>query len=170
MIHLYTGNGKGKTTAATGLAVRAAGCGKRVMFTQFMKGNESGELEILKMLENVTICRSVKNFGFYSTLSDAEKKELTSEHNRILDEILEMLKQERCDLVVMDEITYPVNWNLLDQEKLQQVLSYGKQAELVLTGRSPKAFIMDAADYLTEMNAVRHPFEQGVPARKGVEY
>ena len=170
MIHLYTGNGKGKTTAATGLAVRAAGCGRRVMFTQFMKGNESGELEILKMLENVTICRSTKNFGFYSTLSEEEKKELTSEHNRILDAILEMLKEEKCDLVVMDEITYPVNWELLDQEKLKQVLSYGKQVELVLTGRNPQEFIVNEADYLTEMKAIRHPFEQGVPARKGVEY
>lgn len=168
MIHLYCGEGKGKTTAAVGLAVRAAGSGMRVLFTQFMKGNDSGELHSLSRLPGIQICRSRRAFGFYRTLDETQKAALREEHNWILDQILAALEAGDCDLAVLDEITYPLNWELLDQEKLERVLK--GRAEIVLTGRKPAQLLLDAADYVTEMRAVRHPYEKGILARKGIEY
>lgn len=194
MIQLYTGDGKGKTTAAAGLAARAAGSGLRVLFSQFMKGNDTGELHVLKNLPQVTILRSPKQFGFYRTLGREEIEELTQIHNRILDEILKKVENRDCDVVVLDEITYPVSWGLVDAEKLKRLLTLAANPpmaeeaagcpgerlsenspgagfpELVLTGRNPADFMTERADYITEMRAVRHPFEKGIAARKGIEY
>lgn len=194
MIQLYTGDGKGKTTAAVGLAVRATGCGLRVIFSQFMKGNDTGELHVLEGLSQVTILRSPKEFGFYCTLGDEEKAELAQIHDDILDRILEAVQEHQCDMVILDEITYPVSWELVSVEKLKKLLLLAGKTdetgvsskaaeekaagglvlrglpELILTGRDAVDFITDQADYITEMKAVRHPFEKGVGARKGIEY
>lgn len=175
MIHLYTGDGKGKTTAAIGLCMRAAGWNRQVCFAQFMKGNDTGELHVLKNLPEVTILRSEKNFGFYSSMSESDKEELTEMHNCILDRILELVESGNCQLVILDEITYPVNWGLLDREKLKRLLMFGQQGtdqeiELVLTGRSAETFLSDRADYITEMKCVRHPYKKGTEARKGIEF
>lgn len=169
MIHLYTGEGKGKTTAAIGLAVRAAGSGMPVMFAQFMKGNDTGELHSLRKLENVQIVRSDRNFGFYSSMSDADKQALTGIHNQILDRLLAAARSGECRMLVLDEITYPVRWGLLDLDKLKALLAC-EEVELVCTGRDAAQFLQDAADYITEMRCLRHPFEKGVTARRGVEY
>ena len=154
MIHLYTGDGKGKTTAAVGLAVRAAGSGMSVIFAQF---------------ERVRICRSPRDFGFYGSMSGQDKRELTQIHNGLLDTLLAEAESGTCGMIVLDEITYPVRWGLLDQDKLRRLLQY-KHAELVLTGRDAADFLADAADYITEMRCVRHPYEKCVTARKGIEY
>ncbi len=175
MIHLYTGNGKGKTTAAIGLGIRAAGWSLQVCFAQFMKGNDTGELHVLNNLPGITILRSEKNFGFYSSMSESDKEELTEIHNRILDRILESVESGSCHMVILDEITYPVHWGLLDMEKLRRLLAFGKQGadqeiELVLTGRNAEDFLSNMADYITEMKRVRHPYESGMGARKGIEF
>lgn len=175
MIHLYTGNGKGKTSAAVGLCIRASGWGQPVCFAQFMKGNETGELHVLEKLSNVTILRSKKDFGFYHSMCQADQAELTEIHNDILDKLLSLAKIEKYKMIVMDEITYPVKWELLDIKKLKQVLAMGKnrgpgETELVLTGRGADKILIDAADYVTEMTSVRHPYEKGIKARKGIEF
>ncbi|MBR1770410.1 MAG: cob(I)yrinic acid a,c-diamide adenosyltransferase [Lachnospiraceae bacterium] len=167
MIHLYTGDGKGKTTAAIGLAVRAAGNSLPVCFAQFMKGSETGELHSLAQLPNVRILRSEKDFGFYRHMREEDKAALRQIHDAILDQLLEAA--ETAGLIVLDEITYPVNWGLVDVEKLRRLLQISK-AELVLTGRDAADFLTDCADYVTEMRCVRHPYQRGVPARKGIEY
>lgn len=190
MIHLYTGEGKGKTTAAIGLSVRAAGRDFRVYFTQFMKGNDTGELHTLKKLPNVTLLRSEKNFGFYSSMSEENKAELTRIHNEILDRLTTAVENGDCDLIVMDELTYPVKWGLLDEDRLRRLLclagglrhaetkenpgadSCGRSGdvELVITGRDAAEFLVEAADYVTEMKCVRHPYEKGIRARRGIEF
>lgn len=173
MIQLYCGEGKGKTTAAVGQAVRAAGSGLNVIFSQFMKGNDTGELPILKQIENIEVIRSPRNFGFYSTLTELEKQELTDIHNDILDRLLLAAKEKSCDMLILDEITYPVSFHLIKEEKLKELLSFGKSKEgmeIILTGRNPENFMVDCADYITQMQAARHPYEKGIPARKGVEY
>ncbi len=175
MIHLYTGDGKGKTTAAVGLCIRAAGWDRQVCFAQFMKGNDTGELHVLGKLPGITILRSDKNFGFYHAMSESDKEALTAVHNRILEKILELLEGGSCHMAILDEITYPVKWGLLDRDKLNRILAFGrpgamKEAELVLTGRDAEGFLIDAADYITEMKCVRHPYEKGIGARKGIEF
>jgi ATP:corrinoid adenosyltransferase len=175
MIHLYTGQGKGKTTAAIGLCIRAAGRDFRVCFAQFMKGSDTGELHVLENLEGVTVLRSSTNFGFYSTMPDTDKAELTVIHNRILDRLLETAESGNCRMIVLDELTYPVKWGLLDTEKLRRLLKSGKEGvsgeiEIVVTGRDAAEFLKESADYITEMECVRHPYEKGVAAREGIEF
>ncbi|MBR1853268.1 MAG: cob(I)yrinic acid a,c-diamide adenosyltransferase [Lachnospiraceae bacterium] len=169
MVHLYTGEGKGKTTAAVGLAVRAAGHDIPVLFAQFMKGNDTGEIHVLKELRQVRILRSDRDFGFYKQMSDADKQQLTEIHDWILGELLEAVQSKQCGMVILDEVTYPVTWGLLDQTRLKKLLE-AEDVEIVLTGRNPAPFLEEAADYITEMHCVRHPFERGVTARRGVEY
>ncbi|MCD7835053.1 MAG: cob(I)yrinic acid a,c-diamide adenosyltransferase, partial [Lachnospiraceae bacterium] len=154
MIQLYTGNGKGKTTAAVGQALRAAGDGYRVIFSQFMKGNASGELVSLENIPNVDILRSSKSFGFYSTLGDEEKRSLRIVHDEILGKLITYAESGSVFMIVMDEITYPVKWGLIDTDSLKRLLELagGREdntPELILTGRDAADFIVDAADYIT---------------------
>lgn len=173
MIQLYCGEGKGKTTAAVGQAVRAAGSGLKVIFAQFMKGNDTGELHVLRQISGIEILRSPKNFGFYNSMTEQEKRELTEIHNEILNKLLLAAEEKRCGMIILDEVTYPVSYHLLQEEKLRDLLSFGNSEngmEIVLTGRKPEAFLTECADYITRMEAVRHPYEKGIPARKGIEY
>ncbi len=173
MIQLYCGEGKGKTTAAIGQGIRASGRGLRVIFAQFMKGNDTGELYALAKTENFEIIRSPKNFGFYGNMTKEEKDELTKIHNLILARLLQSAKEGSCDIIILDEITYPVSFHLIDREKLKELLSLGNTVqgiEMILTGRDPEPFLTDCADYITKMQAVRHPYEKGITARKGIEY
>lgn len=172
MIHLYTGDGKGKTTVAIGLAIRAAGSGLKVVFAQFMKGNDSGELQILRQLPQIRVCKSDNNYGFFFQMSKEQKEKITEEHNRILDEILQMIEHNECDMVILDEVTYLINFNLVDCAKLEKILKgmSEQNLEIVMTGRDPDGMLMGIADYITEMKAIRHPYEKGIMARKGIEY
>ena len=155
LIHLYTGEGKGKTTAAVGLAVRAAGAGKRVMFLQFMKGRDTGELHALDQLPGIEILRSKKDFGFYFQMTEEQKEELTRIHNEL-------------------QVTYPINWKLLDETLLRRLLSREDDKpyfpEIVCTGREPQEWLVNCADYVTRMECVKHPFDRGIGAREGIEY
>lgn len=171
LIHVYHGDGKGKTTAAVGLGVRASGCGKRVIFSQFMKGQETGEIEALGHLPNVTVLRSQKDFPFYSQMSDEQKQEITDIHNDILDKLAEIVASKQAELIIMDEITYPYNWELINRDRFLQLMEACKgNVELVLTGRNPDDIMLDKADYITEMRCLRHPYEKGIKARKGIEF
>ena len=169
MIHLYTGDGKGKTTAAIGLAMRAAGRGWNVTFAQFMKGNDTGELHSLAQLPMIQICRSPRDFGFYASMTEEDKVALTEIHDHMLTQLLASACSEGRQLIVLDEITYPVKWGLLNIELLKKLISH-KDIELVLTGRDPADFLRKAADYITEMRCIKHPYEQGIKAREGIEY
>lgn len=171
LIHVYCGDGKGKTTAAIGLSVRAAGSGKKVLFVQFMKGGETGELEILRKLSRIEVLRSEKQFPFYKQMSEAQKEELTQIHNRILETVRERIEAGACDLLIMDELTYPYEWELLDKEKVKAIFARRTdRPEIVCTGRNPAAFFTEQADYITEMKCLRHPYEKGIAARKGIEF
>ena len=137
-----------------------------------MKGNDTGELHSLENIKGVRILRSEKDFGFYKSMTEKEKLELTGIHNRLLEELLMLQEKEEAGLIVLDEITYPVEYGLIDINRLKLLLKRAgeKKCELVLTGRDPADFLMESADYITRMEKRRHPFDKGVMARKGIEY
>ena len=171
LIHLYCGDGKGKTTAAVGLTVRAVGRGQKVVFAQFMKGSETGETNVLCKLQNVIMIRNQKDFGFYQQMADAEKQEITQMHNDTLSQIEEFIKSGQCNVLILDEITYPYAWDLIDKQKVEKLFANKPETlEIVLTGRNPAPYFMEYADYISEIHAVRHPYENGVFAREGIEY
>lgn len=167
MLHLYCGNGKGKTTAAMGLALRAAGRGKRVVIAQFLKGADSGERFALAQLPQVTLLPVPDAVTFSFRMTEEERR---AEARRYQD-LLELIRQEApgCFLLVLDEACAAVNTGLLPLEDLLSCLD-SLECEVVLTGRDPAPQLVERADYITSMEAVRHPFEQGISARKGIEF
>lgn len=171
LMHLYYGDGKGKTTAAIGLAVRAAGSGKKVLFVQFMKSKRTGELEGMQRVRGIDMLRSEKRFPFYRDMTKRQKEEQTEIHNRMLGTVLEAVRQKKYDVIILDEITYPYRWALLEEKLLKEAVRLAKgKAELVCTGRDPASFFLEHADYISEMKCVRHPFEKGIRAREGIEF
>jgi len=166
-LHIYCGDGKGKTTASLGLAMRAAGAGMKVCFVQFMKGGETAELDTLKLIPNISVHRCNKEYGFLWNMSDSEKAEITDTHN----ELLTTAFNSGADLVVLDEFNFAYSSGLMDKVIAEKLILDNKDScEIVLTGRDPAEIFIQEADYVSEICCVKHPYEKGVTARKGIEY
>ena len=171
LIHCYTGDGKGKTTAAVGLAVRAAGSGKRVVFAQFLKDGSSSEISVLDSIPLIHCVKQEQHFGFYRTLSAREKQRLKEVTARYFQEVTALALREQADLLVLDELMAVWNLKLLSQEDVLRFLDEKPEGlELVVTGRDAPEDILSRCDYVTEMNKRRHPYDRGVAARRGIEY
>lgn len=171
MLQIYCGDGKGKTTAALGLVMRSVGSGMRVCFMQFLKGGDTSELETLARLPEITVRRCDRDYGFTFRMTEQEKEQLRRCHNAMLTEAAEMLRSGSVDMLVMDEFFAAWNAEVLDRALAKWlVLECPAQAELVLTGRDPDARFLEAADYVSEIHAVKHPYTKGIAARKGIEY
>ena len=166
LIHLYWGEGKGKTTAAMGLALRALGRGRRVTVVQFLKDGASGELRSLRRLGAAVY--SGKTCGkFFAQMTQEERLETTQQNNDHLQKALEV----PCDLLVLDEACAAWQLDMVDRELLKRaVLERPEGCEVVLTGREPAPWMAEAADYSTEMRCHCHPYQKGIPAREGVEF
>lgn len=166
LVHLYWGEGKGKTTAAMGLAVRALGAGRRVTILQFLKSGTSSELAPLAKLGAV-ILSGKADAKFVFQMDEEEKAATRAVQNANLLAALDA----PCDLLVLDEACAACQLDMVDQALLKRaVLERPQGREVVLTGRSPAPWMLEAADYSTEMTCRRHPYDRGVPARKGVEF
>ncbi len=167
-ILVHTGDGKGKTTAALGTAFRAAGHGQNVAIVQFMKGKWTyGELAAIQRFPNILLARMGTGFTW-------EKEGL--EEDRVLarrawDMCRELAEGDDYDLLVMDELNYAVDYGFIDPEEVVGFLRE-KPARLsvIITGRRARQEIIDAADTVTEMRSVKHPFRSGTRAKKGIEY
>lgn len=171
MIHVYTGDGKGKTTAAVGLAVRHAGTGGSVLFVQFLKCTPSGEITAFASIPGVTVLRNDIRHGFTFNMSDADKARVTASHDANLACAVETVRAGGCTMLVLDEITSAYALDLIDRAAVDALLDDLPDAvELVLTGREPSRHMLDAADYVTEMKLIKHPYTRGVQARRGVEF
>ncbi len=163
MLHLYFGSGKGKSTAAAGLALRALGHGKKVVVVQFLKDGTSGEIEPLRRLgAAVFACPNAK----FTWLMTPQEKAAALAHNT---QTLEAALQMPCDLLILDEACAALRAALLPEALLQKAV-LNAPYEVVLTGRDPADWMLQNADYITEFTARRHPYEKGIPAREGIEY
>ncbi len=170
LVQVYTGKGKGKTTASLGLAFRAAGQGLNVFMIQFLKADKiGGEHKAAKILPNI----SIEQYGaaqFYKKKEEAEKihREKALEG---LKRAREVVMGEEYDMVILDEINVVLDYNLIPLEEILKLIGEKPQkVELVLTGRNAPSEIIEQADLASEITMVKHPFSQGIKARKGIEY
>lgn len=167
LLHIYCGDGKGKTTASLGLAVRALGAGMRVCFVQFMKGGETAELNTLRHLPDITVLRCDKQYGFFNNMSEKEKTEITDCHNQLISDAF----RTGADMIILDEFNLAYGYGLMDKAIAEQQILHGREkSEIILTGRNPDEAFVQAADYVSEIICVKHPYEKGITARKGIEY
>lgn len=170
-VHIYCGDGKGKTTAAIGLAVRAAGRGMKVLIVRFLKTEDSGEVSILRQIPGIEVVPCEKNFGFTFHMTEEKKREASDWYGQMLEKACIRAVEENFDLVIFDEIIAACNTGLTKEEKLEEFLkNRPEKMELVLTGRNPSARLKKMADYISEIHAEKHPFEKGIGARMGIEY
>lgn len=171
MLHIYHGDGKGKTTAAVGLAVRGAGAGLNVLFMQFLKNGTSSEIGVLKDVSgiNVVYCKECSKFTF--NMNDEEKNAVKKRHDSMLKYAEDVLSQGRADMVIMDEFLDAYNKDILDKDLAEKlIINFSDRAEIAVTGRSPAKIFTDRADYISFITAEKHPYTKGVTARKGIEY
>lgn len=167
LIHVYTGNGKGKTTAALGLAIRAAGSGLKVSIHQFMKNGQYGELKTLKKIKNIII-RQCGRRCFVKGKPEGGDIRCAEDGFRAAEKDI---KSSKYDLVILDEINVALKLGLIKTKDVISLISRKPEGmELVLTGRGAPAAVLKKADLITEMKEIRHPFKSGVGARAGIEY
>ena len=166
LIIVHTGEGKGKTTAALGLALRAFGAGLKVLILQFIKGGQTyGELDALKLLQiEIRQC----GLGFTKSGEISEHKAAAQETLKIAqDEII----SSKWDLIILDEINYAVKFGLITEDEMLNLLKIRPpELHLVLTGRDATEKLIDAADLVTEMKLIKHPYQHGIKAQRGIEF
>ena len=166
LLHLYYGDGKGKTTAAMGLALRVMGSGKRVVILQFLKGGKSGEVPLLEQL-GAKVYRGKAGQKFVFQMNEAEKEATRQLQNANLTAAM----ADPADLLILDEAGSAWELDMVDKALLQKaVLERPAEQECVLTAHAAPQWMLDAADYVTEMKCCRHPYQKGIAARKGIEY
>jgi cob(I)alamin adenosyltransferase len=166
-IHLYTGNGKGKTTAALGLALRAAGAGKRIFIAQFVKGMHYSELEALIRFPEITL----KQFGLDCFIVNEPTQNDIDAALTGLTKVSEIIALGEYDLVILDEICIALHYHLFKTEDVVNLLNAKPEnMEIVMTGRYAPPELYEIADLITEMNEIKHYYNRGIEARKGIEF
>ncbi|WP_428325050.1 cob(I)yrinic acid a,c-diamide adenosyltransferase [Nitrosopumilus sp.] len=172
LVIVYTGKGKGKTTAALGLALRATGYDKKICMIQFIKGSwHYGEMDSTKKLEPGFEMVAIGK-GFVGIIDDKNPKE---DHEKVAKEAIrisnEKIQSEKYDIVILDEINYAINLNLISvDDVLKLIKSKPDNTDLVLTGNYAKEEVIEIADLVTEMKEVKHPFQKGIKAKKGIDF
>lgn len=170
LIHVYCGDGKGKTTAALGLALRAQGHDWPVLLVQFLKATPTGELTAIDCLSGWNVLRGQRGRGSLFTTDAVVRAELKAEQASLLATAISQAQTGKYRLLILDEIIGALGRGLLSQEQVLKFLDTKPAGlEVVLTGRNPSPELLARADYITEMKKLRHPFDQGMVARNGIE-
>ena len=164
MIHIIIGDGQGKTTSSVGLAVRSAGYGLSVLFIQFLKDSSSGEIQILKKIPEVTVAHAPVNYGFSYQMTADQLSDTAKEYEKLMNKAI----LSDASLIVLDEVIHALNAGLVSEDQLRKVL--GKKTEIVLTGRNAPGWLQEKADYVSEIRKIKHPYDRGISARRGIEY
>ena len=169
LVHIYCGDGKGKTSAAVGLAVRAAGRGMQVVMVRFLKTDDSGEIFALKQIPGIHVLPCEVSYGFVRSM-DSRARRLAAEycqkqlHNAVL-------SASQADVLILDEVTAAVRYGMVSEERVLSVIQNRPPfQEIVMTGREPSPRLLAAADYISEIRKEKHPYNAGILARKGIEY
>ena len=171
MIHIYYGDGKGKTTAAVGLAARAAGNNMRVMFVQFLKTDSSGERLSLEKLDTVTLTPCPRELKFTFEMDEQEKQQAANMYRGLFDRSVAAALAQRFDMIIFDEIFDAVNEGMLNEAEVFEFIANAPSSmEIVMTGHDPSQRFLEAADYVTEFKKIKHPFDSGVSGRIGIEF
>ncbi len=171
-IHIYAGDGKGKSTASVGLAVRAAGNNFKVLYTQFLKDGTSSEFNVLRRIPEIEIFQGPVIKKFIFAMNEEEKSETHQACSDYFSAIVDKVKSGNYDLLIMDEIIGSMSVGMVSEDSVIAFLK-GKPTDLevVMTGREPSREIVDLADYYSEIIARKHPYEtEKLQARKGIEF
>ncbi len=172
LVIVYSGNGKGKTTAALGMALRAVGHNYKICMIQFIKGSwHYGEIDSSRRLEPEFELIAIGK-GFVGILDDKHSKE---EHKKIANEAIKISKQKiqsgKYNIIILDEVNYAINLGLIDVDVVLDLIKLKPpELNLVLTGNHAKTKIIEVADLVTEMKQVKHPFQLGIKAKKGIDF
>lgn len=171
LIHIYTGDGKGKTTAAVGLTIRAHAHGLRIMFVQFLKNGLSGEIGILRQLPNIKVYSGQADMKFTNQMADDDKARALAMHEHFFAEAVAAARRGDLDLLVLDETFGAIATGLLNSDEVYDFLcTKPATLEVVLTGRDPEPRFLKLADYISNIQCLAHPYSRGILAREGIDY
>lgn len=171
-LHVYTGEGKGKTTAAMGLALRSLGHGNAVLIAQFMKDGRSGELEALKRFENARVLLAPPLKGFTFQMTPAQLADARAEQTAFAARLIRDIDALRPQTVILDELCVALSLDMLEEKTARSLVDRALAAgETAVTGRDAPAWLLERADYVSRVVSVKHPFDtEGLPGRPGVEW
>ena len=170
LVHIYFGDGKGKTTAAIGLCIRCIGANGKVLFYQFLKDGTSSEINILKNLDGIKVIDGYKKIKFDKFMTEEEKNAAKDYYIEDFKKITELVLKENFDLLVLDEVIHAINKGYID---IQTVIDFIKNKpyglEVILTGKNPDRKLIDLADYVSDILKIKHPFDKGIGSRIMIE-
>lgn len=169
-VHIYCGTGKGKTTTGMGLCTRAAGFGYKVLIYQFMKNNKTSERKVLEQVPNITFIDGLESEKFSFQMTEEEKEERKKYYLEQFCRVTEMAEKEGYQVLFMDELIYTIGAGLFDESVLVDYLkNKPEHLEVILTGQNPGQDVIALADYVSEIQKVKHPFDKGQKSRMGIE-
>ncbi len=171
LVHIYCGSGKGKTSAALGLGLRACGRGFRVLLVRFLKDEHSGELNALKELDCFTVLKTPKTLPFTWKMTEKEKADYASYAKGMFEDALSAVENNEYDMLILDEACAAAAYGMLDKNAVTAFLKTRPSTlEVVLTGRNPPEEWVELADYVSQIECIKHPFQRGIRERAGIEY
>ena len=170
LVHIYFGDGKGKTTASVGLAVRCAGAGGKVLFSQFMKDGSSSEISVLKQIDGITVTDGYSKAKFTRFMTDEEHIEAREYYSNEFERVTKKAEDEKFDLLILDELINAVDKNYVELDKVIEFIENKPEGlEIVMTGRNPDRKLFDYADYVSDVIKIKHPFDKGIGSRLMIE-
>lgn len=170
LFHIYYGNGKGKTTCCTGLSIRMAGSGGRVLYAFMQKGVKSSEVRLMETIENIDVIQVCRITKFSYLLNESEREEYRRQHEDGFDKIRETAGEGKYNLVVIDEILGALKENALKLSNVIEFIDEPRNYDIVFSGREAPDELIERADYVSRIEEVKHPYQKGIKGRKGIEF